>query len=191
MLLWRHRLTTGLSADANCGHFYPGYTKSTNRWIGRKSAGKPGRQASPVPDGKASVDYSFSHRPLQGDAGPLQAPWWQRIPLSLSKARTLPQVPAVYIVYEPGSEAATYIGQTQTLRARAVEHASSRWPIREPSLAYWTLPQRTLAHVLLELETDLLGWHFWHTGYAPAVQYLEPQSKASNDAMVLPDLGQD
>jgi hypothetical protein len=191
MLLWRHRVTTGWSTEANYGRFYPGYIKSTNRWIGRKSDGKPGRQAAPVPEGRAVVDYSVSHRPLQGDSGPLQARWWQRIALSKSNARTLPRGPAVYVVYDPGAKAAIYIGQTNGLRARAVAHASSRWPIRKPWLAYLSLPERTPKHVLLEVETDLLGWHFSHANHAPTVQYLDPQRGAGNDAMVLPDLGQD
>jgi hypothetical protein len=180
-LLWRHRVTTGRSTEANYGRFYLGYIRSTNRWIGRKRAGKPGHRAVPVPEGSAIVDYSISHPPLKGDAGPLRESWWQRIPLSLRKARTLPQVPAVYIVYEAGAEAAVYIGQTQKLRARAIDRASSPWPIREPWLAYWPLPEGTPTHVLLELETDLLGWYFWHTGHAPTVQYLERQGKAGND----------
>jgi hypothetical protein len=181
MLLWRHRVTTGRSTEANYGRFYPGYIKSTNRWIGLKSAGKPGRRAAPAPEGTVIVDYSASHRPLHGDTGPLQAHWWQRIALSKSNARTLPRGPAVYIVYDPGADAAIYIGQTDGLRARAVAHASSQWPIRKPWLAYSSLPERTPQHVLLELETDLLGWHFWHTGQAPTLQYLKRQQKAGKD----------
>jgi hypothetical protein len=181
MLLWRHRVTTGWSTEANYGRFYPGYIKSTNRWIGKKSAGKPGRRAAPVPEGTAIVDYSVSRPPLQGDAGPLQARGWKGIALSKSNARTLPRGPAVYIVYDRGAKAATYIGQTNGLRRRAAAHASSQWPIPEPWLAYLSLPEGTPKHVLLELETDLLGWHFWHTNQAPTLQYLERQQKAGKD----------
>jgi hypothetical protein len=49
MLLWRHRIKTGLSTEANYGRFYPSYARPTNRWIVRKgdSAGSrtPGRIA--------------------------------------------------------------------------------------------------------------------------------------------------
>ena len=31
MLLWRHRIETGLSTEANYGRFYPGYARPTNR----------------------------------------------------------------------------------------------------------------------------------------------------------------
>jgi len=89
------------------------------------------------------VDYSVSRPPLDGDAGPLQARWWKRIALSKSNARTLRRGPAVYIVYDLGAKAATYIGQTNGLRRRAAAHASLRWPIPEPWLAYLSLPERT------------------------------------------------
>ena len=35
MLLWRHRVETGLSVAANYGRFYSGYSRPTNRWIVR------------------------------------------------------------------------------------------------------------------------------------------------------------
>jgi hypothetical protein len=180
MLLWRHRVTTGLSTEANHGRFYPGFIRPTNR---------PGRRAVPVAKGSAVVDFTISYPPLQEDAGPLQAQWWQR--LSLSEARILPVGPAVYVVYERGAEAAVYIGETNGLRARAVAHASSLWPIRQPWLAYLSLPEQTPKHALRELETDLLGWHFWHVGRAPIAQYLERQRKAGDDPIALPDAGQD
>ncbi|MFL5288298.1 MAG: hypothetical protein ACJ8AW_46925 [Rhodopila sp.] len=36
MLLWRHRIETGFSTEANYGRFYPDYARPTNRWIVRK-----------------------------------------------------------------------------------------------------------------------------------------------------------
>lgn len=185
MLLWRHRVTTGLSTEANYGRFYPGYTRPTNRWVGRSGRSRtrtPGRRAVPVVEGSAVVDFAISHPPLQGGAAPLQAPWWQRLPLS--EARILPVGPAVYVVYDRGAKAAVYIGETNGLRARAAAHASSLWPILEPWLAYLSLPERTPKHVLRELETDLLGWHFWHSGRAPIAQYRERQRKAGKDVIL-------
>jgi hypothetical protein len=182
MLLWWHRVATGQSTEANYGRLYPGYTRPTNHWVvrrGRSSPRAPGRRAAPVAEGSAIVDFTSSHPPLQGDAGPLQAHWWQRVPLS--EAQNLPMEPAVYVVYERGSEAAVYIGETNRLRARAVAHASSRWPAREPWLACLSLPQGTPKHVLRELESDLLGWYFWHAGCAPTAQYLE-QSPAGTSS---------
>ena len=183
MLLWRHRVATGLSTEANYGRFYPGYTRPTNRWIvrgGQSSTRMPGHRVVPITEGGAVVDFAISHPPLQGDAGPLQAHWWQRVPLSA--ARNLPMEAAVYIVYDQGAEAAVYIGETNRLRARAVAHTSSQWPAREPWLAYLSLPQGMPKHVLRELESDLLGWYFWHAGCAPAAQYLERQREVGEAA---------
>ena len=87
MLLWRHRVTTGVSTEANYGRFYPGYTRPTNRWIvrrGHSSDRTPGRGAAAIAAGGVVVDFTMSHPPLQGD-----------------EARTMPVGPAVYLLYTP------------------------------------------------------------------------------------------
>lgn len=172
MLLWRHRVELGLSAEANYGRFYRGYARPTNRWIvGRGSAGvrRPGRRATLLPEGAPEVDYDLSHPVLQGDGGPVQAPGWTRAPLQ--GAHDLPTAPAVYCIHDRDVKEAVYIGETAALARRAAGHAASPWPVREPWIAWLSLPQGTPKHVLRELESDLLGWHFWLTGRAPAVQY--------------------
>lgn len=70
-----------------------------------------------------------------------------------------------------------YVGETSALRARATSHAATPWPLRKPWLAYLSLPRRTSKHVLRELESDLLGWHFWQTGRAPAAKYSVRQGR--------------
>ncbi len=78
MLLWGHRIETGLSTEANYGRFYPSYARPTNRWI-RKARGAegrtPGRIAQPLPIGVAPPDFALVTPPLQGHGGVLQAPW--------------------------------------------------------------------------------------------------------------------
>jgi hypothetical protein len=172
MLLWRHRVETGLPVQANYGRFYPGYARPTNRWIvsgGRSSTRIPGRAAALLRDGSTATDFSISHPALQGDTGLLQAPWWQQAPLT--QVRSLPAGPAVYCIYGHGSDEPVYVGETFGLRARAAKHAAAQWPVRKPWLAYLPLPIRTPRFVLRELESDLLGWHFSQTGRAPAAQY--------------------
>jgi len=184
MLLWRHRIEAGASTEANYGRFYPGYTRPTNRWIvrgGQSGTRSAGRRAVPITEGDVVVDFSISHPPLHGDACPLQAPWWQRAPLS--EARSLPVGPAVYIIYDRTAEVVVYVGETNGLRARAVAHAASRWPVREPWLAYLSLPRATPKHMLRELESDLLGWHFWHTSGAPIAQYLKLKGDGDETAL--------
>jgi hypothetical protein len=53
MLLWRHRIETGLSTEANYGRFYPGYARPMNRWIARgrwSDSHTPDRRAVPLTD---------------------------------------------------------------------------------------------------------------------------------------------
>jgi hypothetical protein len=170
MLLWQHRVQSGSSTIANYGRFYPGYARATNRWIVRRNGGRaPGQRAAPFTDGLARDDFSGSHPVLQCEASVLQAFWWQRIPLS--EALSLPVEPAVYCLYDHGAEEPIYIGETSILRARAVTHATTPWGVKEPWLAYMLLPAGTPKHVLRELESDLLGQHFWHSRRPPSAQY--------------------
>jgi hypothetical protein len=172
MLLWRHRVERGLSVEANYGRFYSGYTRPTNRWVvrgGPSGTRTPGRRAVPLAVGRAAVDFTASQSPLQGEAGPLQASWWQRA--ALTAARSLPSGPAIYGLYDRNGEEPIYIGETSGLPARATTHAAALWPAREPWIAYVSLPVETPKHVLREFESDLLGWHFWRTGRAPTAQY--------------------
>jgi hypothetical protein len=171
MLLWRHRIETGLSTEANYGRFYPGYARPTNRWIARgrwSDARTPDRRAVPLTEDSTPNDFSVSRPALQGPADLLDAHWWQRVPLS--DAPSLPIGPAVFCVYDHGEGEPVYVGETSELPARAASHAAAAWPAPEPWLAYLSLPQGTPKHVLHELESDLLGWHFWRTGRAPAAQ---------------------
>jgi hypothetical protein len=112
MLLWRHRVETGLSAEANYGRFYPGYARSTNRWIvrgGRAGTRSPGRRAAPLPEDEPRREVDLSHPVLQGEGGPLHALWWTRA--SLQGARDLPAGPAVYCIHDGGAKEAAYIGE--------------------------------------------------------------------------------
>ena len=172
MLLWRHRVTTGLSTEANYGRFYPGYTRPTNRWIAKSrhfGTRTPGRSAVPIAEGAERIDFTDAHSPLMGDAGPLQESWWQRAPLR--EVESFPIGPAIYIIHDRLTEVPIYIGETNGLRVRAAAHCSTGWPVQDPWLAYRSLPEGTPKHVLREFECDLLGWHFWQTGRSPARQY--------------------
>lgn len=180
MLLWRHRLETGVSAEANYGRFYPGYARPTNRWIvsrGQKGNRIPGRAATLLAEGSAVPNFDSTLPILQGDAAVLEAPWWLRAPLAA--VHSLPSGPAVYCIHDGGSNELVYVGETLALRAWAASHAVTPWPLREPWLAYLPLPKGTPKHVLRELKSDLLGWHFWQTGRAPAAQHGMHREEAS------------
>ncbi len=170
MLLWRHRLELGAPTEANHGRFYPGYARPTNRWVVRRSGGRfPGRTADPLPNGHGQPRFDLTEPALHGEGGVLDAPWWERLPLT--HAGRLPALPAVYCVHDRGADEPAYIGETASLAARAATHAAARWPLREPWLAYRLLPAGTPKHVLRELEGDLLGWHFWRTRRVSPLQY--------------------
>jgi hypothetical protein len=172
MLLWRHRIETNLSTEANYGRFYPGYARPTNRWIvrgGRTGTRTPGRRAVPLAEGVPRVDFGPSHPVLQGEGGPLQASWWKGV--LLLGAGDLPTGPAVYGIHDRGADEPVYVGETSALASRVLAHAATRWPVREAWLAYLPLPSGTPKHVLRELESDVLGWHFWCCRRAPAAQY--------------------
>jgi hypothetical protein len=66
--------------------------------------------------------------------------------------------------------APVYVGETSRLSARAASHLTARWPMRDPWTAYRAFPAAP-THVLRELESDVLGWHFWLTRAAPPCQY--------------------
>jgi hypothetical protein len=107
---------------------------------------------------------------LQGDGPVLTAPWWERA--ALSGARDLPGGPAIYCIYDGARNypVPVYVGETSRLSARATSHLAARWPIRDPWIAYRTF-LGVSKHVLHELESDILGWHYWRARKAPSCQY--------------------
>lgn len=174
MLLWRHRVESGLSAEANYGRFYAGYVRPTNRWIVRGGAlgtRTPGRRAEPLGSSAIMVDFSSSYPALVSIGVLLNVPWWQRAPLT--QFRVLPPGPAVYAIHDRGSTVPVYVGETATLPVRAASHAAASWPLAEPTIAFMPVPAGTPKHVLREFESDLLGWHFAVSARAPALQYAE------------------
>jgi hypothetical protein len=174
MLLWRHRIEAGCSTEANYGRFFPGWSRPTNRWIVRGGASRtrtPGRRAERLAAAAGALDFSVGHPVLAGPGRPLDASWWQRAPLH--DFRFLPPGPAVYAIHDRASAEVTYVGETSALPRRAATHAAASWPLAEPTIAFMPLPAGTPKHVLRELESDILGWHFFVLGQAPALQYAE------------------
>ena len=117
--------------------------------------------------------------PLQGDGGVLQASWWQRA--RLTDWASLPIGPGVYCIYEIDADEPVYIGETSGLQARSATHEATGWSMNEPRIAVLPMAAGTPKHVLHELESDLLGWHFWRTGRAPIFQYRKSRG-ADDDA---------
>ena len=183
MLLWRHRVEIGSSTEANYGRFFPGYSRPTNRWVVRKRAGgdlrTPGRIAQPLPEGSLG-DFKLITPARHGDAGVLQAPWWQRA--RLADGASLPNGAGIYCIYERNADEPVYIGETSALLARSATHAARPWSLSEPSLAALAVADGTPKYALHELESDLLGWQFWRTGRAPVFQYHRVRGAGDNTA---------
>jgi hypothetical protein len=91
---------------------------------------------------------------------------------ALSGVGKLPSGSAVYCIFDgaQSDHVPAYVGETSRLSARATSHFAARWPIRDPWIAYRAFPGAP-KHVLHELESDILGWHFWHTRTAPSCHY--------------------
>jgi hypothetical protein len=170
MLLWRHRVENGCSTEANYGRFYPGWSRPTNRWIKRGAMKIPGRMAERLSEDQKQPDFDLTETALQGEGPVLAAPWWERV--ALSGLINLPNGPAIYCIYDGAASEPdlVYAGETSRLSARATSHAAARWPVPDPWLAYRVFPGAP-KYVLHELESDVLGWHFWRTRTAPSCQY--------------------
>ena len=170
MLLWRHRVENRCSTEANYGRFYPGWSRPTNRWVKRGGVKIRGRNAKLLADDQELPDFDVTQPALQGDGPVLAAPWWQR--MVLSGVDSLPNAPAIYCIYDGASSEPepAYVGETSRLQARVTSHVTARWPTPHPWLAYRIFPSAP-KHVLHELESDVLGWHFWRTRTVPLCQY--------------------
>jgi hypothetical protein len=170
MLLWRHRVENRCSTEANYGHFFPGWSRPTNRWVKRGGNNTEGRRAARLPEGLEPRSFEVTEAALQGDGPVLSAPWWKRA--ALSGAAKLPSDPAIYCIFDGAQSEPepAYVGETSRLSARATSHLAARWPIRSPWIAYRAFPGAP-KHVLHELESDVLGWQFSRTRAAPSCQY--------------------
>jgi hypothetical protein len=111
---------------------------------------------------------------VSGPGGILDASFWaERLPLAAAGARTLPERPGIYTIFDPSSVMPIYVGETSSFAGILSRHQPRPWGIGEPWLAVWPLPPNTPKFCRLELETDLLGWHFEREGKPPAWQYRE------------------
>jgi hypothetical protein len=104
------------------------------------------------------------------DPGAMDEPGVQRA--VLSGAGQLPNGPWVYCIFDGAQSDSepVYVGETSRLSARAASHLAARWPMSDPWIDHRAFPG-VPKHVLRELESDILGWHFWRTRAAPSCQY--------------------
>jgi hypothetical protein len=170
MLLWRHRVGKKCSTEANYGRCFPGCLVGLARGtVGVKRGGNNAsrRRAARLPEGPEPPSFDTTEAALQGDGPMLSAPWCERA--VLSSAGMLPSGP-------PSTASLTACRASLTrlcrrdLATRAASHLAARWPMGDSWIAYRAFPGAA-KHVLHELESDVLGWHFWRTRAAPSCQY--------------------
>jgi hypothetical protein len=103
---------------------------------------------------------AFTVRFVLVDPRAMGAPGVQRA--ALSGAGQLINDPAVYCIFDgvQSEPVPVYVGEASRLSARAASHLAAGWPMRSPWIAYRAFPGAA-KHVLLDLESDVLGWHFW------------------------------
>ena len=170
MLLWRHRVESSCSTEANYGRFYPGWSRPTNRSIKRGGVNAPGRQAARLVRQMDAFYFGLNEPALQGDGPILAAPWWDRA--ALSRTEQYPDAAGIYCIFDGAAseQVPLYVGEAARLEARLQSHLRSRWPSADPWVAYRAAPDAP-KYILHELESDVLGWHFSLAGSAPSCQY--------------------
>ena len=119
-LLWKYRLEKGESTLCNHGRFHKNYVKSSNRSGNKRGVRLSERELNP--------SWGPSHPPLKLQGQPLDENWmgirWSKpLLLSLNASSQVPNTSAVYKIFPTGKKLLTYIGESQRLHNRFIQHS--------------------------------------------------------------------
>jgi len=118
-LLWRHRITTGLSTQCNYGRFHKQYSKSSSRSRGIRGMRLHGEMVNPA--SFPSID------PLVIFSNPTDLDWmgleWFPALGSAIAADKVTNYPCVYKIQDKNKNDIVYIGQTLNCRNRFNNHS--------------------------------------------------------------------
>lgn len=164
LLLWRYRLERGESTLCNHGRFHPNYIKSSDR-----SKGQRGRK----------LDANEPRNPAGGPSCPPLKPLnthtssdWMGLSWTafkeLSVAKFAPAEPGVYKIVDSKSQELLYLGETNNLRNRVNSHKRK---FIDAAFSYTKLSKEIPYHQRLEIENDLIGYHYYLTGKSPICQF--------------------
>jgi hypothetical protein len=144
------------------------WSRPTNRWVKHGGNNTEGRRAARLPEGLELPSFDVTEAALQGDGPVLSAPWQERA--ALSGAGKLPdgQRSTASLTASRASRRPSTSARPRGYRP-AASHLATRWPMRDPRIAYRAFPSLP-KHVLHE-ESEVLGWHFWLARAAPSCQY--------------------
>ena len=164
LLLWKYRLERGESTLCNHGRFHSDYIKSSNR-----SKGQRGRKLdSSEPRNPAGGPSSPPLRPLNTH---MSSDWmglsWTEFE-KLETARLLPADPGIYKLVDLVNRELMYVGETYDLRSRLTQHKTK---FLDAAFSYATLSSDVLHYQRLEIENDLIGYHYYVTGKSPKCQF--------------------
>ena len=164
LLLWKYRLERGESTLCNHGRFHPDYIKSSNR-----SKGQRGRELnSSEPRNPAGGPSCPPLRPLNTHTSYdwMGLPWTEF--MKLKTAGSLPANPGVYKLVDLGNQKLLYVGETDNLRSRLNQHKRK---FLEAAFSYAKLSPEMFHYERLEIENDLIGYHYYMTGKSPTCQF--------------------
>ena len=164
MLLWKYRLERGESTLCNHGRFHPDYIKSSNR-----SKGQRGRKLnSSEPRNPAGGPSCPPLRPLNTHTS---SDWMELSWTAFKKLKTaglLPDNPGVYKLVDLANQELLYVGETNNLRSRLNQHKRK---FLEAAFSYVNLSPEMFHYERLEMENDLVGYHYHMTGKSPTCQF--------------------
>jgi len=163
-LLWQYRLEQGESTLCNHGRFHPRYRKS----LGRNT----GVRGSRIPDGEPdNVAGGPSVPPLPpGQSTRANIGWNTPEALSPEAIADTPASPGVYRILDMAAGETVYIGESRNLKDRLRSHQKRQWHC-PAGFSYLAQPTSILPHQLKEMENDLIGRHFGHSGTPPRFQF--------------------
>lgn len=164
LLLWKYRLERGESTLCNHGRFHPDYIKSSDR-----SKGIRGRKLdSSEPRNLAGGPSRPPLRPLNTH---MSSDWmglsWTEFK-KLKTASLLPANPGVYKLVDLANQELLYVGETDNLRSRLNQHKSK---FLEAAFSYANLSPDMLHYERLEIENDLIGYHYYMKDKSPICQF--------------------
>jgi predicted GIY-YIG superfamily endonuclease len=169
LLLWRYRLERGESTLCNHGRFHPDYVKSSNRLKGIRGRKLDSNETRNPAGGPSSPPLRTLNTHMSSDWMGLSWTEFEK----LKTASLLPADPGVYKLVDLANHALLYVGETDNLRSRLNQHKRK---FLDTVFSYVTLSSEMLHYERLEIENDLIGYHYYITGKSPSCQFGKERS---------------
>ncbi len=169
-LLWLYRLEFGSSTRCNHGRFHPRYRKSTDRKKGVRGDRIPDNNPSNPAGGPSLPPLPLLPSPV--DERWMGLTWHPVLPLQPPVVKTVGRGPGVYKILDSEKKQLLYIGESQDLRDRLLQHVKKSWQRCAPQFSFVRLPEDTPGYQRREIENDLLGGFYAQTRQIPTFQLL-------------------